>query len=300
MSTIESFTPDYVLHLQGVQHDCCCCGCHSASPLLQLRWKNQVRHSAVFGCDRVARTILFQRHALSMHIGEAVAENLPELNTRLQSLNHSCLRLLQAAPGDLSLKLYTLGLFIIRAAKDSLADKLDLLAGVYLKQGIQRRIARAFKAFSSAEEYKVRALRTLSRLPLDVSLDPPDRLTLKQTLQQMATLSDEALQTRLGRLEKGRELGDFLQTQQTAFINFLLYQLYHNVFPGHARADWAAAYAGLCQHFFCLKMLCALGQQQQLVLDEENISALFAAWHRVAPRHSFHDNPLLAGISLLK
>ncbi|WP_158784513.1 hypothetical protein [Pantoea sp. BAV 3049] len=300
MNTTESFTPDYVLHLQGVQHDCCCCGCHSASPLLQLRWKNQVRHSAVFGCDQVARTILFQRHSLSMHIGEAVAENLPELNKRLLILNHSCLRLLEGVRGDLSLKLYTLGLFIMKAAKESPTEKPGSLVEVYLRQGIQRRIARAFEAFSSDEEYKIMALRTLSQLPLEVSLDPLSRMVLQQTLQQMAALPDEMLQIRLNGLEKRCELAEFLQAQQTAFINFLLYQLYHNVFPGHSRADWTAAYAGLCQHFFCLKMLCALSLQQQLVLDEENISALFAAWHRVAPRHSFHDNPLLAGISLLK
>lgn len=299
MSTTKSYTPGYVVHLQGVKHNCACCGCHSTSPLLQLRWKNQVRHSAVFGCEQVARTVLFRHRSLSMHIGEAAAENLPEMSRQLQSLNQSCLRLLENMPGNISLKLYALGLFIIRTARETSAEQFDSLTDRYLKRGIQLRMARAFKVFSG-EQYKMLSLRTLCEAQLDVSSDTPERLILQRRLHQMAMLSDRARRVQLIALEKQAESGGLLASHQAAFFNFLNYQLYHTVFPGRLRGDRAAAYAGLCQHFFCLKMLCALSLQLRLALDENSISALFAAWHRVAPRHAFHDNPIPAGVSLLK
>ena len=297
MSLIESYTPDYVLRLQQSQRACSCAGCFSASPLVQLRWKNQVRHSAVPGCDSAAREIICHDNALQLYLDEAVAENLPKLCSELSMVNHCCLRLLRVNQSDPCFFLFQLGRFLTniqhRENGQSPAALMDeLLHPVQLRQS-----AAEFSAGSTEEGCKMAALRALGQLKIRANIAGHNHETLSQQLSVLAASSDDGLRQHLCSLQQQSRNWQALPRILTRFLG---YELYHNVFPGSNVAEWQFAFADLCQHFFQLKMLYALGMQLNLPLDKRNTSALFAAWQRARPQRVFTANPTVYGTALLK
>lgn len=297
MNLIESYTPDYVLRLQQSQRACSCAGCFNASPLVQLRWKNQVRHSAVLSCDRAAREILCHDKFLQLHIGEAAAENLPTLCSELNVVNQCCLRLLTVSQAHPCFFLFQLGRFLTKIqqrqkGKSPIMLMDELLHPVQLRQSVAE-----FSGIRIEEGCKMAALRALGQLKIQANIAAQNSEALSQQLSFLTASPDDCLQQHLRSLQQ-QSLG--WQALPRILTNFLGYELYHNVFPGSNVAEWQFAFADLCQHFFQLKMLCALSMQLNLPLDTSNISALFAAWQRARPQRVFTANPAVFGVALLK
>ena len=297
MSLIESYTPDYVLRLQQNQRACSCAGCFNASPLVQLRWKNQVRHSAVLSCDSAAREILCHDKFLQLHIGEAVAENLPKLCSALSVVNQCCLRLLTVNQADPCFFLFQLGRFLTKIQQRQKDKSPGMLMDELLQPVQLRQSAAEFSGARIEEGCKMAALRTLGQLKIQANIAAQNSEALSQRLSILAASSDDCLQQHLRSLQQ-QSLG--WQALPQILTNFLGYELYHNVFPGSNVAEWQFAFADLCQHLFQLKMLGALCMQLNLPLDTSNISALFAAWQRARPQRVFTANPAVFGMALLK
>lgn len=297
MSLIESYMPDYVLRLQAIPHACGCAGCFNASPLVQLRWKNQVRHSAVLSCDSAAREILCHDKFLQLHIGEAIAENLPPLCSELRAVNQCCLQLLTVNQADPCFFLFQLGRFLTKMQQRQKGKSGLTLMDELLHPGQQRQSAAEFSEGKNGAGCKMAALRTLGQLNIQANIAGHYSEALSRQLSILALSSDDCLQHHLRSLQQ-QSLG--WQALPRILANFLGYELYHNVFPGSNSAEWQFAFADLCQHFFQLKMLCALCMQLNVPLDTVNISALFAGWQRARPQRVFTANPAVFGIALLK
>lgn len=297
MSLIESYTPDYVLRLQQNQRACSCAGCFNASPLVQLRWKNQVRHSAVLSCDSAAREILCHDKFMQLHIGEAVAENLPKLCSALSAVNQCCLRLISVNQADPCFFLFQLGRFLTKIQQRQTGKSWETLMDELLHPTQLRQSAAEFAVGRVEERCKMAALRTLGRLKIEASISAQSSEALSQQLSILAASSDACLQQHLRSLQQQKP---GWQALPRILTNFLSYELYHNVFPGSNVAEWQFAFADLCQHFFQLKMLCALYTQLDLPPDTGNISALLAAWQRARPQRVFTANPGVFAVALLK
>ena len=299
MNTIESYTPEFVLRLEQNTDPCHCPGCQRQPSTVTLRWQDQIRHSALLDCDRAAREILCREDAFILHGGRSEKPNASPLDPRLQALNQAAINL--AISGDTSPEqvLYTLAVLISKSRQLSEPQHIEALGDELVGLMQQGMMAQAFEQLPVIDSSKLAALKALSRSELDASLDPLIGMTLILKLNDINVMTADYLQDTLQELEQAPQLAEFMQSHRSVFLNVLLYAFYHHVFPGEDECAWEQQFYRLCQHFFSVKMLCAIFVHSELMLDDETIAALFAAWQRV-PEVAASDNPLLAGISLLR
>ncbi|MBK4724662.1 hypothetical protein [Pantoea agglomerans] len=299
MNTIESYTPEFVLRLKQNADPCHCPCCQRQPSTVTLRWQEQIRHSALLDCDRAAREILCREDAFILHSDRSEKPNARPLDPRLQALNQAAINL--AISGDASPEqvLYTLGVLISKSSQLSEPQQIEALGDELIGLMQQGMMAQAFEQLPVIDTSKLAALKALSRCELDASLDPLTGMTLILKLNDINVMTSDYLQDTLQELEQAPQLAEFMQSHRSVFLNVLLYAFYHDVFPGENECAWQQQFYRLCQHFFSVKMLCAIFIHSEMMLDDETIAALFAAWQR-APEVAASDNPLLAGISLLR
>lgn len=299
MNTIESYTPEFVLRLEQNAENCHCPCCQRQPSTVTLRWQDQIRHSALLDCDRAAREILCREDAFILHGDREEKQDARPLDPRLQVLNQAAISLAISSDAPPEQILYTLGVLISKSGQLVEPQQIeafgDELAGL-LQQGM---MAPAFEQLPVIDTSKLAVLKALSCCALDASLDPLTGMTLILKLNEINVMTSHYLQDRLKELEQEPQLTEFMQSHRHVFLNVLLYEFYHHVFPGEDARAWEQQFYRLCQHFFSLKMLCAIFVHSELTLDDETIAALFAAWQRT-PEVAVSDNPLLAGISLLR
>ena len=299
MNTIESYTPEFVLRLKQNADPCHCPCCQRQPSTVTLRWQDQIRHSALLDCDRAAREILCREDAFILHGDRSEKPNARPLDPCLQALNQAAINL--AISGDASPEqvLYTLGVLISKSSQLSEPQQIEALGDELIGLMQQGMMAQAFEQLPVIDTSKLAALKALSRCELDASLDPLTGMTLILKLNDINVMTSDYLQDTLQELEQAPQLAEFMQSHRSVFLNVLLYAFYHDVFPGENECAWQQQFYRLCQHFFSVKMLCAIFIHSEMMLDDETIAALFAAWQR-APEVAASDNPLLAGISLLR
>ncbi|WP_034943396.1 hypothetical protein [Erwinia oleae] len=300
MNVVESYTPGYVLRLQENTDPCGCPFCRSQPALVSLRWQNQVRHSAHPGCDRAAHAVLCHDDAFLLHQGETRSDAVVPLSEKLEKCNQGCINLLINSDADLNVRLYTLGIFISKArqlddaaAIGALADQLESL----LAEG---EMAKAFAQLPPINKYKLAALRALSESELEADLDPLSGMMLVLKMNELKVMSDSYLEESLYELENSAELAAFMQSHSRLFVNYLLWECYHNVFPGEATDAWEKNFYRLCLTVFSMRMLCAIFLQNEIEPDDAVQSALFAAWQRAATEKNAGEPALLIGLSLLQ
>lgn len=299
MNTIESYTPEFVLRLEQNAEDCHCPCCQRQPSMVTLRWQNQIRHSALLDCDRAAREILCRDDAFVLHGNHSEKPNARPLDPRLQALNQAAINLTISGDASPEQILYTLGVLISKSSQLSEPQQITALGDELVGLMQQGMMAQAFEQIPMINTSKLAALKALSRSELDASLDPLTGMTLVLKLNDINVMTSHYLQDTLAELEQATQLAGFMQSHRSVFLNVLLYAFYHHVFPGEDECAWEQQFYRLCLHFFSLKMLCAIFVHSELMLDDEAIAALFAAWQRV-PEVAVSDNPLLAGISLLR
>lgn len=299
MNSIESYTPEFVLRLQQIAGHCGCPSCKIQPSLITRRWHNQVRHSARLGCDRAAREILCREDAFVLHCEPSEARDAERLDPRLQAVNQAAINLAVASDAAPELLLYAVGILISKGHQLAEPDKITALGEELTELMQQGVLTQAFDQLPQVDTWKLAELRALSRSELDASLDPLTGMTLVLKLNEINVLSTRYLQEMLKELEQAPRLAEFMHSHRSVFINTLLYEFYHHVFPGADDGAWEQQYHRLCQRYFSLKMLCALFVHNDLELDDDTIAALFAAWQRT-PEVAVSENPLLSGITLLR
>lgn len=295
----ESYTPEFVLRLRQFADACDCPGCQQQPWQITCRWQDEIRHSARPGCDRAAEEILCREDAFVLHSEMLMQPEAAALDPRQQAMNQAAINLAIASDAAPELILYALGVLIGKSPQLAEPQQISAFGDELVMMVQQGAMAQAFAQLPPVDSYKLAELHALSRRDLDASLDPLTGMTLVLKLNEINVMTPRYLQEALNALESDSELAAFMQSRRSVFINVLLYAFYHHVFPGADEQAWEQEFNRLCRHFFSLKMLCALFIESYLVLDDETIAALFAAWHRSEEGRDC-DNPLLAGISLLR
>lgn len=268
------WTPDYVLRLRQNIHRCGCPGCDSASPLLQFRWNNHVRHSADISCNRAAAEILSLTAPCVLTLSEDLAEHLPALSAERLQMNQHCLRLFDAFRAEPALLLYVLHGFIRQCGPLDVGQR-AVLAQTWLRPTARRQLAHDFCRQHDENGYPPIAPQSLEKLPIWSLVDNDIRL---QHLVALRHMPEEALR------QTWREQQSAGGAQQKILSNFLFYELCHNFFPGHPVAEWENNFVRLCQRVISLRLLLAAIPPEQ---DKESLCALFAASHRNARRVKF-------------
>lgn len=299
MNSTESYTPEYVLRLQQFAEACNCPGCQQQPWQITQRWRDEIRHSARPGCDRAAEAILCREDAFVLHSEMSAQPAAAALDPRQQAMNQAAINLAIASDAAPELILYAIGVLIGKSRQLAGPQQIMAFGDELVAMLQQGAMAQAFAQLPPVDTYKLAELQALSRRDLDASLDPLTGMTLVLKLNEINVMTPRYVQETLSDLEGDKGLAAFMQSRRSIFINVLLYAFYHHVFPGADEQAWEQQFNRLCQHFFSLKMLCALFIQGYLVLDDETIAALFAALHRSEEGRE-SDDPLLAGISLLR
>ncbi|MGY4566330.1 hypothetical protein ACVWZ0_003736 [Erwinia sp. TECH1] len=272
--TASVWTPDYVLRLRQNIHLCGCSGCDGASPLLQFRWNNHVRHSADISCNRAAAEILSLTASCTLSVSEDLAEHLPELSAERLQMNQHCLRLFAAFRTEPVLLLYALYGFI-RQSGPLDPERRAALLETWLQPAGRQRLVQDFCLQQDEHGFPPVAGQRLEALPIWLLVDSDARL---HKLKAMRKKGEETLRQTWRGLQKASS------ARRKILGNFLFYELCHNFFPGHLVPDWENNFADLCRRALSLLLLLTAVSPE---LDKESLSALFAASHRAARREAF-------------
>lgn len=299
LNATEAYTPEFVLRLKQNTQQCHCPGCQRQLPYLTQRWRDQIRHSALMSCDLAAREILCREDAFALHCEPSEQPDALPLDSRLLAVNQAAINLAIGSDASAEETLYTLGVLLSKSRQLAEPQHIEALGDELVTLMQQGMMSQALAQLPVVDSWKLAALRDLSRSELDATLDPLTGMTLVLKLSEINVLTSRYLQDTLRELEQDVQLATFMQSHRSVFLNMMLYEFYHHVFPGENSEAWEKSFYRLCQRYFSLKMLCALFVQNDLPLDDETLAALFAAWYRT-PQAAVGDNPLLAGLSLLR
>ncbi len=273
-ATASVWTPDYVLRLRQNIHCCRCPGCNGASPLLQFRWNNHVRHSADISCNRAAAEILSLTAPCVLTFSHDLAEHLPAVSHERLQMNHHCLQLFEAYRNDPALLLYVLHGFI-HQCRPLDPTRRAALAQDWLKITARQRLEQDFCRQYGEKGYPPLVLQKGENLPMEGVVDQDVRL------QKWIERRDRPEETR-GQTEWEQHRAS--SAQQKILTNFLFYELCHNFFPGHPVEEWENNFTRLCQRVRNLLLLLAAIPPEQ---DKESVCALFATSLRAARKETF-------------
>jgi len=280
--TATVWTPDYVTRLRQNIHRCSCPGCDSASPLLQFRWKNHVRHSADISCRRAAAEILCLTASCTIAFSEDAAEHLPALPAESLWMNQRCLRLFAVFQDNPVLLLYVLGRFIREAGRLA-PSRREALLETWLQPDARQRLIDDFIRQPQGTGYPSAALNSLHKLPLSALAAGDARLPKWEEIRRM---NEAELRQSWTKLQKASGLRR--EEQRKILGNYLFYELCHTIFPGNSPAEWENNFARLCQRLLSLNLLL-------LVLPpdygKESVSALLAASLYAARVKTFAGSP---------
>lgn len=300
MNTTNSYTPEYVSRLQAQPWQCQCAGCNGDKPLLQLRWREELRASAELRCDSAASAILFDTNAFALQHTLAAVGDAPALCARAQNLNQQAIFLLGNEETPLAEKLYAVGVLLSKCQQLQQAEEIQQVGEEIMMLMNSGLLAEAFEALPVIAAYPLAALRQLAQVELDANLDPFTGMTLVMKLNELATLSDAQLLPLLSELREDASVQAFMQSKSIMWRNYLLWNAYHGMFPGVTDAQWEIAFQQLCQRILGMQVIIGLLITEQCELDDETLAALFAAWERQPLPALNMDNALLIGLSLLK
>lgn len=300
MNNTIIYTPHFVTHMSAQHWACHCSGCKGEKPLQQLRWREEVRNSALLSCDGAAAGILTDSTAFDLQHVSAEAHEDPLLCPRQQMLNQQAIFLLANEEACMEEKLYATGVLLSKCQTLESPEEIQQVGEELLMLMNSGLLAEAFATLPAIDMYPLAALRQLGTLELDADLDPLNGMTLVMKLNELASLSDDHLLPLLSELRSDSLVQSFMHQQSDLWRNYLLWHAYHGMFPGSDAAQWESAFQQLCQRVFGIKVILSLLLLEQCELDDNTLAALFAAWERQPLPALSEDNALLVGLSLLK
>jgi lysine-N-methylase len=300
MNTANSYTPEYVTRIQAQSWQCQCAGCNGDKPLRHLRWREEQRSSAELSCDSAASAILFDVDAFALQHSLAAALEAPALCARQQMLNQQAIFMLGNTDSPLAEKLYATGVLVSKCQILQEPEEIQQVGEELLMLMNSGLLSEAFAALPVIDVYPLAALRQLAQVELDANLDPLTGMTLVMKLNELSMLSDAQLIQLLSELRGDAQVHAFMQQKTNVWRNYLLWNAYHDVFPGAPDTQWETAFLLLCQRVFGMQIIISLLLTEQCELDDAALAALFAAWERQSLPALSQDNALLIGLSLLK
>lgn len=312
MEMIDHYQPDYVVRFDA--DACQCPACQQAPkgwPRVNVALKNQQRESLAMACESAAKAILLDPEAFNLKVSHAESQGEQMLSPWDEMLNQQCINLAVHPSMPLEVSLYAIGVLLSKAQHyldKGESDPMLLLAmgeqlAMLASEGI---LEQQFGELPPIPQNSLAALKEMGQLRLALNLPMAEKMGVMLKLSELAIMPASRLKERLKELELADRQVLLFMEQPQIMRNFLIYKLYHDVFPGVACANYGEAYLQLVTTFFRIRMLCALGANGEGVLPTETalvlISAL-SAWelqHPVtAEQNTTSDYSLLCGLSLL-
>lgn len=312
MEMIDHYQPDYVVRFNA--DACTCPACQKAPegwPHVSIALKNQQRESLYMACESAAKAILLDPDAFTLHASRAEPQGEQELSPWSEMLNQQCINLAVHPAMRLEVSLYAIGVLLSKAQQhadkgetdpallQSMGEQLATLA----EQGV---LAQQFSELPPIQPNCLKALKDMGQMRLNLNLPMVEKMGVMLKLSELAIMPASRLEERLKELMLAEQQMTLFMEQPQIMRNYLIYKLYHDMFPGVACGNYGEAYLALATAFFRIRMLCAVGVNNEGVLSTETalvlISAL-SAWEMQHPvtaePDTTSDYSLLCGLSLL-
>jgi lysine-N-methylase len=313
MEMIEHYQPEYVTRF-AAGSPCTCPACQKAKPgwpRVNIALKNQQRDSLDMACESAAKAILLDPEAFVLNASQSEAQGEQLLSPWKEMLNQQCINLAVHPAMPLDVSLYAIGVLLSKAMHYKAIGESDpallALMGDQLSQLAEHGVLeQQFAALPPIMPNRLKALKEMGQMRLNLNLPMAEKMGVMLKLSELSIMQPARLEERLTMLEQSWLQLSLFSEQPQILRNFLIYKLYHDVFPGIHCADYGAAFLALSTAFFRLRMLCALGETDRGELNQERALALISAcsgWEQLHPlctdENDTADYNLLCGLSLL-
>ena len=278
MSMIDRYEPDFVrLFLSR----------HPDSVLLaNIRWKTEVRQSLVLTDPASCQAALGDPNAFVLHHAKCAADpDSPALSPRDQVLNQSALHTITLPGLSPELRLYALGIMLSFSEKcpgssDSTLAKLASLPQVLADHAQSGKLQDQFAQLPSLPQLQRELITRMGSCEFNWDLLPESTRKLTLPLQVSLLMLQDANSEALLQ----QQLQDqWLNTHETYFAqdawilsNYLIYRLYHDMFPRHDSEGVIQRYFELVCDFFMIRTMLCMWTMDDSMLNPEDIYALFA------------------------
>ncbi|MEG0098646.1 MAG: lysine-N-methylase [Citrobacter sp.] len=312
MSMIDCYEPDFVRLFLSRQPD--------SALHVRLCWDTEIRQSLALTSPASCQAALGDPNAFVLHTTQCESDAQGTvLSPRDQVLNQSALNTITLPGLSSELRLYALGIMLSFSDKcpgdnkdvlEKLASLPQILAS-YVQEGklqdqfaqlpslpqLQRELITRIGSCEFNWDLLPESTRKLT-LPLQVSLlmlqDANSEALLQQQLQDQWLKTDER----------------YFTQEPWLFSNYLIYRLYHDVFPQHDSESALQRYFWLVADVFMIRTLFCLWTMDDSTLSHDDIYALFALfedWRNSGDAVSVRQHildilpgaPLLSAFSLL-
>lgn len=314
MLMTEHYRPEFFSRFEAMEQPCSCHACQQSQdnwPRISVTLNNQLRESLDLGCEKAAREALLNPDAYILQMIHVGPEYKAEPDLWLETLNQQCINLAINPSLSCSGSLYAMGVLLSKAQQYKDANNTDpaLLVSMGEQLAIladQGMLEDQLALLPRIDEHRQALLRQMGTMRLHLNLQERDRMGMLLKLSELGVLSQAYLTERLDEMIKFDMNGKLFEKREHVPRNWLLYQLYSDIFPGRVYTNYGQAFKALTGKFFQLRMLLSLWLSDHESLSDEAFIALFTAWFRwqqqlgqdVEEGHT-SDYTLLCAMSLL-
>lgn len=298
MHNFDHHEPEFVRQYQALKES-------KKTNVVTLQWLQEVRESLLLDDTAACAALLKNPEAFLLHSEvRETDEQAPALPRRAQLLNQASFDLLAMQPLAAEVRLYGLGIMLSFAEKNpgESDETLAVVASLpekmrdYWRQGT---LEAQFQQLPAIPALQRQLISSFADLDLNWQLLPesPRKQTLPLQIS-LLSLQDEngtaLLQQQLASLWTS-SVAASLNEAPWMLENYLLYRLYHDVFPWHEQHSVLERYRMLNVDYFMLKTLLSLWVMDGATLGQDEIIALvslFEQWRR-SPEAQSHYQRLL-------
>lgn len=283
MPQIDYHQPEFVRHYLSLS---------DANPdhVIALNWLQETRLSLRLDSTATCGALLQKPDAFVLHSEQREAHDTANaLSPRARLLNQASFDMLTLHPLPADIRLYALGILLSFAEKNpgDSDETLALLATLpeKMREHLQSGALQAqFQQMPSVPALQRKLISGLAEQEFNWDILPESQrkqvLPLQISLLALQDENSEALlQQKLAELWETTASSSF-DTQPWMMENYLLYRLYHDVFPCHEHDSAEQRYLLLNADFFMLKSLFSLWVMDGSTLSENEIVALIAMFEQ--------------------
>ncbi|MGL4726360.1 MAG: hypothetical protein ACRCWW_17945 [Scandinavium sp.] len=311
---MEHYQPEFVLRFLAENADCTCPACQSAaegSPLIQVKFNNQQRDSLDLRCESAARQVLLNPKAFVLHAEENDEQADAPADLWLETLNQQCLNLAMHPALTVETALYAIGILLSKAKQYQQTQQDDSSLLVMMAEqighlGEEGVLAEQYAQLPQIGSVETEALKTLGTHRISFNLPMMEKMAVSLKVGELVVMNDAQLADRVTALNAVWAQASSDNALVWMARNVLIYQLYHDIFPGSDSATYGTKMLQLATQFFQLKMLLAIWVETGNALTEESVVSLFSSWKQLPATTSSplalksdDDTALLHALSLI-
>lgn len=305
MNVINCYQPEFTQH-----------PAIDPSQIVDCHYQHETRRSLLLNEFAHCVAVILDPQAFTLHIDTRAPDAAAHVvSPRLQCLNQAAIDCVTLPELDEELRLYALGVMLSTASniddETEACEKIARMPGCLANHAINGELQRMYAELPSIDLLKNRLIRELGVMSFDWNRLPDNprsqTLPMQISLLMLQDASSEAqMQQQLAQVWRERGAAS-LAGQPWVLTHYLVYRLYHDMFPGDNAAH---SYLQLTCDFFQLKTLFSLWMIDGTELTPEDMAALiglFEHWRisdaQMQERDCMHElfagNDLLAAFSLI-